>query len=207
MWLENDQNWRSPSRILLFTILLFFCIFHYLQSLGYFCIIWKFPPFFFMDIIERENSRPITNWHVTLPSPQDIANYKTPRIATRLCYHYLETNRNLPSVMQKKKNHTSARVSDDTSSSARVSDGTSSPVRISGDIGGSIKLWHVSPIRLRHVSLTHPQTPINRSIRKAFGGQGIQKYKSSARIKPQSLQELQPRNRRTLEAESSKLSA
>ena len=104
MWLENDQN----SRILLFTILLFFCIFHYLQSLGYFCIIWKFPPFFFIDIVERENSRPITNWHVTLPSPQVIANYKALCIATGLCFHYLETNRNLPSVMQKKQSYISA---------------------------------------------------------------------------------------------------
>ena len=51
--------------------------------------------------VERENSRPITSWHVILPSPQNIANYKAPRIAARFCYHYLETNRNLPSVMQK----------------------------------------------------------------------------------------------------------
>ena len=29
---------------------------------------------------------------------------------------------------------------------------------------------HVSPIGLRHVSLSHPQTPINRSLPKAFGG-------------------------------------
>ena len=28
----------------------------------------------------------------------------------------------------------------------------------------------MSPIRLHHVSLTHPQTPINRSLPKAFGG-------------------------------------
>ena len=51
--------------------------------------------------VERENSRPITSWHVILPSPQNTANYKAPRIAARFCYHYLETNRNLPSVMQK----------------------------------------------------------------------------------------------------------
>ena len=50
--------------------------------------------------VERENSRPVTSWHVTLPSPQDTANYKAPRIAARFCYHYSETNRNLPSVMQ-----------------------------------------------------------------------------------------------------------
>ena len=49
--------------------------------------------------VERENFRPITNWHITLQSPQNIANYKAPRIAARFCYHYLETNRNLLSVM------------------------------------------------------------------------------------------------------------
>ena len=57
----------------------------------------------------------------------------------------------------------------------------------------------MSPIRLCHVSLTHPQTPINRSLPKTFQGEareglklkkgwketrGIHKYKSSARIKP-----------------------
>ena len=55
--------------------------------------------------VEKENFRPITSWHVTLPSPQDAANYKVPRIATRFCYHYSETNRNLPSVMQKPITH------------------------------------------------------------------------------------------------------
>ena len=40
--------------------------------------------------------------------------------------------------------------------------------RVSDDISRPIRLWHVSSIRLRHVSLTHPQTPINRSIPKAF---------------------------------------
>ena len=124
--------------------------------------------------VEKENSRPITSWHVTLPSPQNTVNYKVPRIATRFCYHYSETNRNLPSVMQK-TNYTSARVSDDTSSLARVSDDTSSLACVSDDIGGPIRLWHVSPIRLRHVSLTHPQTPINRSLPKAFEETKIQK--------------------------------
>ena len=40
--------------------------------------------------------------------------------------------------------------------------------RVSDDISKPIRLWHVSPIRLRHVSLTHPQTPINRSLPKTF---------------------------------------
>ena len=56
-----------------------------------------------------------------------------------------------------------ARVSNDTSNLARVSNDTSSPARVSDDTGGPIMWWHVSPIRLRHVSLTHLQTPINRS--------------------------------------------
>ena len=55
--------------------------------------------------VEKENSRFITSWHVTPLSPQNTANYKVPRIATRFCYHYLETNRNLPSVMQKPITH------------------------------------------------------------------------------------------------------
>ena len=56
--------------------------------------------FFSFIFVERENSRLITSWHVTLPSPQDTTNYKAPHIAARFCYHYSETNRNLPSVMQ-----------------------------------------------------------------------------------------------------------
>ena len=127
--------------------------------------------------VKRENSRPITSWHVTLPSPQNTANYKAPHIAARFCYHYLETNRNLPSVMQK-PNHTSAYVSDDTSSLARVSDEICNlahvsddiynAARVSDDISELIRLWNVSPIKLCHVSLTYPQTPINRSLLKAF---------------------------------------
>ena len=118
--------------------------------------------------VEKENSRPIISWHVTLSSPQNTANYKASRIAARFCYHYLETNKNFPNVMQK-NNHTSMRVSDDISSPARVSDNTSNLKRVSDDIDKLIRLWHVSPIKLRHMSLTHPQTPINRSLPKAFG--------------------------------------
>ena len=43
-------------------------------------------------------------------------------------------------------------------------------VRVSDDISGPIRLWHVSLIKLSHVLLTHPQTPINRSLPKAFKG-------------------------------------
>ena len=126
--------------------------------------------FFFFGIVERENSRLIISWHVTLPSPQNTANYKTPRIVARFCYHYLETNRNLPNVMQK-NNHTSAHVSDDISSPAHVNDETSNPAHVSDNLNEPIRLWHVSLIRLCHVSLTHPQTPINRSLPKAFKGE------------------------------------
>ena len=117
--------------------------------------------------VERENSWPITSWHVILPSPQDTANYKAPHIATRFCYHYLETNRNLSSVMQK-TNNTSGHVSNDISNPAHVSDDTYNPARISDDISKPIRLWHVSPIKLRHLSLTYSQTPINGSFLKAF---------------------------------------
>ena len=57
----------------------------------------------------------------------------------RVCYHYSKTNRNLPSVMQK-PNHTSARVSDDTSCLTHVSDDTSNLARVSDDISEPIRL-------------------------------------------------------------------
>ena len=68
----------------------------------------------------------------------------------------------------KNQSRISACVSNDTSSLARVSDDISNPACVSDDTSGPIRLWHVSPIRLRHVSLTHPQTPINRSLPKVF---------------------------------------
>ena len=70
-----------------------------------------------------------------------------------------------------KNNQTSAHVSDDISSSAHVSDDTSNPVHVNDDLNGPIRLLHVSLIRLCHVLLTHPQTPINRSLPKAFKGE------------------------------------
>ena len=50
--------------------------------------------------VKRKNSRPITSWHIILPSPQNTTNYKAPRIIARFCYHYLKTNKKFPSVMQ-----------------------------------------------------------------------------------------------------------
>ena len=50
--------------------------------------------------VKRENSQPITSWHIILPSPQNIANNKAPRTATKFCYHYSETSRKLPSVIK-----------------------------------------------------------------------------------------------------------
>ena len=178
--------------------------------------------------VERENSWPITSWHVILPSLQNKANYKVPRIAARFCYHYLETNRNLPSVMQK-PNHTSACISNDTNSPACVSNDICNPTRVSNDISGPIRLWHVppirlwhvSPIRLRHVSLTHPQTTINRSLPKAvkeswgeilkgprsWEETKIEKSRSSVGTKLWILQELQLWIRRAFEEKSSKSSS
>ena len=67
-----------------------------------------------------------------------------------------------------KTNYTSAHVSDDISSPAPVSDDMSNLAHVIDDISGPIKLWQVSPIRLCHMSLTHPQTPINKSLPKVF---------------------------------------
>ena len=82
-----------------------------------------------VNSVERENSQPITSLYVILPSLPNTANYKVPRIAARFCYHYSETNKNLPSVMQK-LNHISACVSDDISNTTRVSDDTSESIRL-----------------------------------------------------------------------------
>ena len=71
-------------------------------------------------------------------------------------------------VSCKNQSRINARVSDDTSSLACISDDTSNLARVSNDTSGPIRLWHVSPIKLRHVSLIHPQTPINRNLPKAF---------------------------------------
>ena len=71
-------------------------------------------------------------------------------------------------VSCKNQSHISACVSDDTSSLAHISDDTSNLARVSDDTSRPIRLWRVSPIKLRHMSLTHPQTPINRSLPKAF---------------------------------------
>ena len=55
--------------------------------------------------VEKKNFWPITSWHIILPSPQNTANYKAPRTATRFCYHYSKANGNLLSVMQKPITH------------------------------------------------------------------------------------------------------
>ena len=98
--------------------------------------------------------QPITKHHVLL---LDFAI--TTQKPTEICQ-----------VSCKNQSRINVRVSDDTSSLARVSDDTSNLAHVSDDISGPIRLWHVSPIRLRHMSLTHPQTPINRSLPKAFRG-------------------------------------
>ena len=183
--------------------------------------------------VERENSRPIISWHIILPSPQNTANYKVPRIAARFCYHYLETNRNYHYLETnrnlQKPNHTSARVSNDTNSPACVSNDICNPTRVSNDISGPIRLWHVPPIRLwhvspimlRHVSLTHPQTTINGSLPKAvkeswgeilkgprsWEETKIEKSRSSVGTKLWILQELQLWIRRAFEEKSSKSSS
>ena len=135
--------------------------------------------------------QPITKYHVLL-----LGFAITIQKPTEICQ-----------VSCKNQSRISVHVSDDTSSLAHVSDDTSSPAHVSDDISGPIRLWHVSPIGLRHVLLTHLQTPINKSLPKTFRRTKIQKWENSARIKPQSLQELQSQNRRTFETESSRSSA
>ena len=129
--------------------------------------------------------------------------------------------------MQAKTNHTLVRVSDDISRPACVIDEHRQSNRVLTCVTLKIKTFHpikrchvswrkslkaplirvqhMSPIEIHHVSLTHPQTPINRSLSKAFlhtktsiaqvvqkRFRSTQKYRSSTGIKPQSLQELQP---------------
>ena len=169
--------------------------------------------------VERENFRPITSWHVILPSPQNTANYKALRTATRFCYYYSEANRNLSSVMQKPITHQcTCKQWHKQPRTCKWWHKQSHTCKWWHKQSSTCKRWHKQTNQAvtcvtnqtRHVSFTHPQTPINKSLPKTFKGTRIQKWKSSARIKPQSLQEhqeLQPRNRRTFEAESSKTSA
>ena len=53
--------------------------------------------------IKRENSQPITSWHIILPSSQSMTNYKTSHIATSFHYSHSETNRDLSSGIQIKE--------------------------------------------------------------------------------------------------------
>ena len=89
--------------------------------------------------VEKENSRPITNKHVTLPGLQNTVNYKVPCIAVRFCYHHSENQQKFAKC-HVKTDHTSERVNDDTSSPARVSDDTSDLARVSDDISKPIRL-------------------------------------------------------------------
>ena len=183
--------------------------------------------------VKRENSRPITSWHIILPSPQNTINYKAPRTATRFCYHYTKTNRNLPSVIEigalkacKNQSHIDTckqwhkqpgackrwcMQSNRVLTCVTLKIKTFRPIKrchVSWRKSlktPPIRLWHMSPIKLCYMSLTHPQTPINRSLPKVFlHNQDIQSTSSM----PQSLQELQklqPQIWRTFKTKSSKL--
>ena len=50
--------------------------------------------------VERENSQPIISWHIILPSPQSIANYKVQRTTTSFYHHHSETSKILPGVIE-----------------------------------------------------------------------------------------------------------
>ena len=95
--------------------------------------------------------QPITKHHILL-----LGFAITTQKPTEICQVSCKNQSHLSTCKRWRKHL--ARVSDDRGSLARVSDDISKPIR----------LWHVSPIRLRHVSLTHPQTPINRSLPKTF---------------------------------------
>ena len=118
------------------------------------------------------------------------------RTATRFCYHCSKININLPSVVEietqntyKNQSHISAckqwhkqpyackqrhRKFNRVLTCVTLKIKTFRPIKrchVSWKKSlknPSIRLWHVSPIKLRHVSLTYPQTPINRSLPKAF---------------------------------------
>ena len=168
--------------------------------------------------VERENSRPITSWHVTSHCQVHKIQLITEHHVLLLGFAItIQKPIEICQVSCKNQSRINARVSDDSSSLVRVSDDSSSLARVSDDSNSlarvsddtsePIRLWHVSPIKFRHVSLTHSKTPINRSLPETFRRTRIQKWKSFVKIKPQSLQELQPQNRRTFEAESSRSSA
>ena len=104
-------------------------------------------------------------------SQADTSQYQVHKIQPITKHHVLllgHARTNHTSARVSNDISTSTRVSNDTSSPARVSDDTDDLARVSDDIGRPIRLWHMSPIELRHLSLTHLQTPINRSLPKAF---------------------------------------
>ena len=102
---EKKTKTNMAGYIYIYNIILWYALTHLFHKVSsvlrsrevYSLVFFYLPAYLF---VERENSRPITSWHIILPSPQNIANYKVPRVTTRFCYHYSETNRNLLSVMQ-----------------------------------------------------------------------------------------------------------
>ena len=80
--LANDQTWIQSQQIITTSMLPYF-IQHSMDILA-----------------ERVNFRPIISWHIILLGPQRMVNYKAPCTATSFYYHYSETNRDLPSVLE-----------------------------------------------------------------------------------------------------------
>ena len=58
----------------------------------------------------------------------------------------------------------------------------------------------MSPIRLRHVLLTHPQTPINKSLPKTFQGEareGLKLKKGWRRVEAEELEKIEIKKSRS----------
>ena len=98
--------------------------------------------------VERENSWPITSWHIILLRPQSTKILElhvlqlvytiTIQKITKICQ--VPWNKNIKSMQN--VNHTSAHVSNDVSSSIRVSNDTChTSTCVSNDIG-ACKRWH-----------------------------------------------------------------
>ena len=116
-----------------------------------------------------------------------MANYRAPCTITRFRYHYSKTNKNLPSVVEKKLQ--SCKIQSHMGAckkwhiqpgmcklwhrqSNRVLTCVTLKIKTFRPINKCHVSWRKSLqaplIRLHHVLLTHPQTPINRSLPEAF---------------------------------------
>ena len=90
----------------------------------------------YFTIVERENSRLITSWHIILQSLQNMANYKAPCIATS----FTITIHKPTEICQVSWNKNIKMMQNSSQTLMCVSNDMSSP----------IGCWHVSPWKSRH---------------------------------------------------------